>query len=203
MQSIQDKISKRIYGNGGGWAFSHKDFIDLGSIEAIDVSLHRLEQVGKIRRVIRGLYDYPHYSKLLKCNLSPDIFQIAEAIGRKFKWRIQPTGAAALNRLNLSTQIPGRIVFLSDGPSRKYDVMGMKLEFKKTSLKDSSLQYLNSELLVQAIKALGRERIDRNIAEKIREHFNQAERAKILRDTQYVTCWIYEVIKDIFHEGNS
>ncbi len=203
MQSIQNKIAKRICGNGGGWVFSHKDFIDLGSIEAIDVSLHRLEQAGKIRRVIRGLYDYPRYSKLLKCNLSPDIFRVAEAIGRKFKWRIQPTGAAALNRLNLSTQVPGRIVFLSDGPSREYDIMGMKLEFKKTSLKDSSLQYLNSELLVQAIKALGRERIDHDISEKIREYFNQAERAKILRDTQYVTGWIYELIKDIFCEENS
>src|ERR1035438_10354000 len=84
----------------------------------VDSALHRLEKRGEIRRVIRGIYDYPRFSKLLDQHLSPDIDQVARALARKFRWRIQPTGAKALNFLGLSTQVPARAVYLSDGPDR-------------------------------------------------------------------------------------
>ncbi len=61
---------------------------------------------GVIRRVIRGLYDYPAYSKLLKKSLSPDIDQVAHTLARKFGWPIQISGNAALNLVGLSTQVP-------------------------------------------------------------------------------------------------
>jgi len=99
MQSIENKVINRIYGNGRGWAFFKNDFVDLGSANAVDLALHRLLRKGKIRRVIRGVYDYPKYSKLLEQNLSPDIDQVAQALARKFGWKIQISGNAALNVL--------------------------------------------------------------------------------------------------------
>jgi integrase len=71
---------------------------------------------------IRGIYDYPRFSKLLDQSLSPDIDQVARALARKFRWCIQPTGATALNFLGLSTQVPARAVYLSDGPDRVYQI---------------------------------------------------------------------------------
>jgi hypothetical protein len=73
-----------------------------------------LLQNGTIRRVIRGLYDYPRFSTLLDQELSPDTDQAAQALARKFRWRIQPIGAVAQNLLGLSTQVPARIVYLSE-----------------------------------------------------------------------------------------
>jgi hypothetical protein len=58
-QLIEQKILSRIYGNGRGWAFSQADFADLGPRPTIDSTLHRREREGAIRRVIRGIYDYP------------------------------------------------------------------------------------------------------------------------------------------------
>lgn len=200
MQSIEDKIISKIYGKGMGWTFSQKDFIELGSPGAIDISLSRLNNAGKIRRIARGLYDYPAYSKLLECQLSADIFQAAQALARKFNWRIQPTGTAALNKLGLSTQVPGKIIFLSDGPKRSYDIMGTKLEFKKTGLKESKLKYPESEIVVQALKTLEAKRINEDIINKIRKHFSPAERKRILKNTKYITGWIYEIIKKICNE---
>ena len=66
-----------------GWAFSQKDFSRVGSRKAIDIALYRLRKEGEIRRVIRGVYDCPKCSELLKQKLSPDFDQIVNAIARK------------------------------------------------------------------------------------------------------------------------
>lgn len=112
----------RIYGNGRGWAFSQADFADLGSRSAVDSTLHRREKERLIRRVLRGIYDYPRFSTLLEKQIDPDVDKVAHALARKFAWRIQPDGATAQNLLGLSTQVPARVVYLSDGPARTYTV---------------------------------------------------------------------------------
>jgi hypothetical protein len=57
-QSTENKVISRIRGTGMGWEFSPRDFLDLGERPTIDSALHRLVQQGKIRRVIRGVYDF-------------------------------------------------------------------------------------------------------------------------------------------------
>jgi len=99
------------------WRFKFTNLIHPPiSRSAIDITLHRLLKKGTLRRVIRGIYDYPKYSETLKTVLSPDSDQVAQALVRRFGWRIQFTGSTALNILGLSTQVPARIVYLSDGP---------------------------------------------------------------------------------------
>lgn len=203
MQSIEDRIVSRIYGYGRGWVLSQKDFSDLGSRSSIDIALHRLCDKGTIRRVTRGLYDYPKYSELLEQQLSPDLDQAARAIARKFGWRIQPSGPAALNILGLSTQVPAKVVYLSDGPDKKYKIGNTTLAFEKTALKDSGFKLAESSLVVQALKSLGQEQITENTIQKIRSLFTLELRAKILKDTRTTTGWIYDIILKICREDNN
>ena len=93
-------------------------FPNLGPRSSIDSSLYKLEGSNKIRRVLRGIYDYPRFSDFLKKSVSPDLDQVLHALARKFAWRIQPDGATAQNLLGLSTQVPAQIIYLSDGPNR-------------------------------------------------------------------------------------
>jgi hypothetical protein len=122
LQSTEHQLLRRIRGKGMGWVFSQHDFTGLTRRSAIDLALHRLVRKGEIRRVVRGLYDYPRFSALLNQELSPNIDQTAQALARKFGWRIQPGGPTAQNLLGLSTQVPARIVYLSDGPDRSYRI---------------------------------------------------------------------------------
>jgi len=195
--SYKQKVLSRIYGRGRGWAFSKSDFIKDIKADNIDKSLSDLLKEGKIRRIGRGMYDYPKYSELLGQDLGPDIDQVAHAYARKFNWRIQPSGDAALNILGLSTQVPGRYIYLSDGPSRSYQVANITLEFKKSALKEAGFNYAKSGLIVQAIKALGKERITQEIISDIRKVIDSKMYEKILNDTKTATTWIYEVIKQI------
>ncbi len=200
-QSIEDKMVSRIYGNRRGWVFSQADFADLGSRSAIDLALHRREKEGLIRRVIRGIYDYPRYSKALGGPVSPHIDQVAHALARKFAWRIQPDGATAQNLLGLSTQVPARVVYLSDGPDRSYTVGKTKLAFEHTALKEAGFKLPESRLIVQALKAFGENRITPRIISQIRKQFDPALRQRVLLDTKTATGWVYGTIQEIARES--
>ncbi|MEN8177168.1 MAG: DUF6088 family protein [Pseudomonadota bacterium] len=201
-QSVENKIISRIYGRGRGWAFTKTDFVAEFGEANIHQALSSLTKADKIRRVCRGVYDYPRYSELLGRKLSPYLDQVAHALARKFNWRIQPSGDTALNLLGLSTQVPGRWVYLSDGPGREYKVGEHSLVFKKSALKDVGFKYRESGLVVQALKALGREHVDGKVIEGIRRQMESKSCERILRDTRSVTGWIYETIKRICKGGD-
>jgi len=199
-QAIETKIISRIYGMGRGWAFSQADFADLGTRSAIDSALHRREREGVIRRVICGIYDYPRHSKVLKGATRPNIDQVAYALARKFGWPIQPDGATAQNLLGLSTQVPARAVYLSDGPNRSYTVDRTKLAFEHTALKEAGFKLTESRLIVQALKAFGEGRITHKIITQIRERFDSTLRQQILHDTRTATGWVFAAIQEIAKE---
>ena len=199
-QSSENKILNRIRGTGSGWSFSPRDFLDLGERATIDSALHRLTAKGQVRRVIRGIYDYPRYSELLKQQLSPDIDQVARALARKFRWRIQPSGATALNLLGLSAQVPARAVYLSDGPDKSFKVGNTTLAFEHTALKEAGFKLGESGLIVQALKSLGQERITPEVISKIRTWLPTSLRPRILTDTKTATGWVYSVIQQIAQE---
>jgi hypothetical protein len=200
MQSTETKMLNRIYGHGRGWAFSKMDFMDISSDGAIRQTLMRLEDKGTIRRILRGLYDYPQFSDLLKETLGPDLDQAAHALARKFGWRIQPSGNTALNLLGLSTQIPAQAVYLSDGPTKTYSMNKQELTFRKRTLKESGFKHHESELLVQAFKELGRERIDAKLCAKLHKSISNEKWPQIVKDTRSATSWIYDAIRTIAGE---
>lgn len=127
-----------------------------------------------------------------------DIDQVAQALARKFGWSIQVSGNTALNVLGLSTQMPGKYLYLSDGKTIDYQVGKQELSFKKTTLKDIGLKYPESELVVQAIKALDKKQLNENERQIIKDYFDVQMQKLILKDTRFTTSWVYEEIKAIF-----
>lgn len=196
-QSLKDKIIARIYGNGRGWAFTQIDFADIGDRRSIDVALHRLLKEGRIRRIGRGVYDYPGYSEFLKQTLSPDYDQAAQAIARKHGWRIQVSGSTALNLMGLSTQVPGRFIYLSDGPTKEFTVYDHFVEFRHTALKEAGFKHRESSLIVQALRSLGPDGISPEVLDAVRRWLDPALYQAIMKDTMTVTGWINQAIHEI------
>jgi len=195
--SLFNKATRQIYRHGRGWAFSEIDFSHLGSAETINVYLHRLCAKGTIRRVIRGIYDYPRFSKLLGETMCPDLGQVAKALARKFGWRIWPSGPAALNLMGISTQVPGRVVYYSDGPNRTYSVLGNQLAFKHSALKEAAFTHFESAVIVQGLKSLGMHAVTETVIERMRQWLPTEMRKKVLRDTQTVTHWVADAVRRI------
>lgn len=196
--NLYDKVFYFISGHGRGWSFSSADLIHKFSRQEIDNTLSDLVKKEKIRRVSRGIYDYPKYSELLQKELSPDIDQVAQAYARKFNWKIEVSGESALNILGLSTQVVGQYIYLSNGPNKKYSLNDSTLlEFKKSSLKNIGFKHKESSLIVQALRALGKDRVTNQVINTIREQIEPNKFQKILNDTSSATVWIYETIKVI------
>ncbi len=177
--------------------FSAKDFSHIAPRQTIDMALHRLAGDGRIRRIGRGMYDFPEHSKLLNMELAPRSDRVAAAIARKFGWRIQVTGPVALNVLGLSTQVPGRAVFTSSGPSRSYSFGSMTIEFIHRLLKETDFQHDETAVVVAAIRSLGPDGITPAVKAKIRDWLNPAMRRRLARDSAWVSGWIQNAILDI------
>lgn len=202
METLIESCFYFIAGHGRGWAFSSSDLATRYSRQQADDLLSQLTRANRIRRLSRGLYDYPGWSELLQKELSPDMDQVANAYARKFNWRIEVSGETALNLLGLSTQVPANYLYLSDGPSRSYEVMGQMLVFRKSKLKNIGFKYRESTLLVQALMALGKDNITADVIRKIRFAIKPDHYHKILKDTSRSTGWVYETIKQICRGEN-
>jgi hypothetical protein len=194
-QELSAQILARIYGKGRGNVFTAKDFLDLASHETVRQALGRFASGGTIRRILVGVYDYPAFSKMLNAPASPDPDAMAMAIARAHGWTIMPAGDTALNLVGLSTQVPGQWQYYSDGPSKKYDWVGGRLVFKHRTNKETTILSPRTALLVQALKTLGKKRIDSAVLTTLRKHFNAKERARATREARYATSWVYEIIK--------
>ncbi len=190
-------IINSIYGHGRGWVFSPNDFVAITPRSNIRIILHRLTNAGTVRRIMRGLYDYPRKSKYAEGFLSPDPEQVAQALARKFRWRIHPSGETALNFLGLSTQVPAQYLYQSDGPTRTFKWDGGKLSFKHTRRKDLAELSPKSALVVSALKALGKERIDNKVLGTLRRKISINEKKALLKETRFITGWIYDTLLKI------
>ncbi len=195
------QIENRIRSMPEGSVFVTSDFLDLADTPTINKALSRLSSDGMIRRVIRGVYDRPSFSMLLQENSAPDINQTAKAIARNFGWSIVPCGDTALNLLGLSTQVPVIWQYVSDGPYREYTIGNRVLKFKHGANKDVSGLSDKFALIVQALKALGKDNIDDPILEKLASVLGPKERQAFMKDTQHRTAWINRVAKELVALG--
>jgi hypothetical protein len=201
MQSIKNKIINRIYGKGRGWCYTPKSFSDLGSPEAIRITLHRLEKKGAIRRLSRGLYEYPKKHPTIGF-LSPNPDKIAEAISVRDAIRIRPSGAFAANILGLSNQVPAKIVFLTDGSGRRIKIGPREIIFKRTTPRNMA-GAKSSGTLILALKYIGKEQVSQDHIKHFRESLSNHIKMKLKKDSIYAPGWICPIIDEIVKDTNA
>ncbi len=194
--SIDDYILDRFSRKKRGIIFSINNFSDLGKAEAVRVALHRLVKKGLIQRVARGLYVKPQISKLLNKEVMPDLDKVAKAIAKRDKARIIPTGSFALNALGLSTQIPLKIVYYTDGKARKVKIGKHTITFKKTSPKKLSFKGKISKLAILAMSEIGKGKLTENEKSKIIALLKRESIADLKHDLNIAPQWIAEIIND-------
>src|SRR3984885_4054938 len=201
MQPMRDQIVARIERLGEGKAFSAKDFLDIASRGTIDMALGSLTRSGQIRRIRRGLYDMPKVNPALGGTLSPDIDEAARAIARRQRWKIVLDGAWAANLLGLSTQVPSKIIYLTDGPNNEVPIGRRIIYFKHARPKAMAGLEGKFALVVQALRYLGKESVGPREIETLREALTPAEKRKLVKDARFGVDWIYEVAKRIAEDA--
>lgn len=199
MQTIEEKILSRFYGRGRGHVATQKFFLDLGSRDAVDQALSRLAKSGQLRRIARGLYEYPRTSQLLG-ELSPDLEKVAAAMAGRQGIRLQETGAYAANRLRLSEQVPMKVVFLTDGVSKKATVGNQTIELRKASPKRMQLARRISGLVFEALRYIGEKHITEEHIKTLKEVLTLEQKGKVLHDLREAPAWMHTYIRKITEE---
>jgi Family of unknown function (DUF6088) len=194
-ESIESAIFSRIKRWGRGCVVLPAGFLDLGSRQAVGVALHRLAKTKSIRRLSRGVYDYPIEDPVLG-ELSPTIEAITKALSQRDRLRLQPSGAYALNLLGLSEQVPAKIVFLTEGESRTLKVGPMTIQLRRTTPRNMATSGRLSGLIIQAFRSLGKEHVSQTRIEKLKSSIPLKQRKELLKDIALAPAWMHS----IFHE---
>ena len=193
---MADRIMKRIRAKGRGWVFTPRHFVDFGTRGAIDMALSRLAKIGDVRRVGRGLYDYPRKHDKLGA-LSPDPDRLAAALATQSGDSLAPSGAAAANSLGISTQVPAKVSYATSGRSRTKRTGGRSL-----TLRHSRAPVLNdasdsANAVVQALAYLGKEQIDAAVIARFAQRVDDQDMKALLQARLHMSGWMSDVVLKI------
>ena len=194
-------VKNRINTFETGTVFTATDFADIADAKTVHMSLTRLTDENTIRKVTRGIYLKPKFSTLLNEELHARPDDVAHSIARNYGWTIIPSDAAALNVLGLSTQVPAKWQYISNGPYKEYNINGTQISFKHTN-KNTELTQVSykTALVIRALKALGKNNVSESEIRSISEKLSESEINTLVCEAKYSTSWIYEIIKTIGRE---
>lgn len=202
IDSTDSKILRRIQSRKRGWVFTPDSFTDLGTRRAIDLALMRHRDSGLIRQLARGLYDYPKTDPQLG-PLQPATDDIARALAGRDATRLQPSGAYAANLLGLSTQVPMKVVYLTDGRTRTVQVGKRQILLKHTTPRNMATAGKVSGLVIQALRHIGQKNADQQIIKRLDHRLDDAARKQLMKDIRYAPAWIADIIRTLADKKNA
>lgn len=195
-KSVDSQLLGRIISKRRGWVFTPADFLDLGSRTAVGIALMRHARTGTIRQLARGLYDYPIQSPRFG-TIPPSDESIASALKGRDDFRLQASGAHAANVLGLSTQVPVRAVFLTDGRSRKVKLGKREIVLKNASSRQMATAGRVSGTIIQALRWIGKRHVDDRMIASLRRKISDSDKQQLLKDLRYAPAWIAEIMREV------
>jgi hypothetical protein len=200
MQSIEDKIFIKIKKCGRGKGYFASDFVAYGESKSVSKALANLVKKQIIIKLATGIFYYPKIDKKLGLGiLYPSLDAVAEAIAKRDKARIAPTGLYALNRLGLSTQVPANYVFLTDGSPRRVKIgNGKGILLKHTAPKNLAFKSDLAMLITFALKEITQERVTQEHLDRLKYVLQQAPKEHILQDAKLMPAWIKKIILKLY-----
>ena len=191
---IDRAMLARVKARGDGWVFSPTDFIDLGSRDAVDKALSRMAATGTIRRVVRGLYDVPQQHPIVGMT-APSVDKVARALAGKAGMRLQPTGAYAANLLGLSDQVPAKVIFLTDGRSKRVRLGNLDIVLKQTSPRNMATAGRISGLVIQALRYIGKTHVNGDTVKRLDRKLSPDDRKQLSKDLAYAPAWVADIMR--------
>lgn len=197
IQTAKNKIETKILKSSRGELFFADDFKKFGTPENIRLTLFRLENEGLIERLAHGIYIKPKVEPLLG-SIYPNIEEVAKEIAKRDKARIAPTGVMALYLLGLTTQVPLKAVFLTDGSQREIKIGNRTIKFKRTVPKSFAIKDELLHLIVQAFKEIGQHAITEEFLTNMKPSIKKLGEKVVSSQLGYAPVWIQKQINNLY-----
>lgn len=201
MKGIANKIMRRMSAHSSGkWVGTPKDFVDLGSREAVDQALSRLVKSGHLRRVGHGLYDRPRFCSLLNRPAPADIDVAVAALARRDGVRIMPDGLVSANQLGITNAVPAKESYITDGPSRVLEIDGRTIYFKHASPRVMKWAGRPSAPVVQALRWLGPDAAaDKQVLTILNRNLPKDVKLDLIKNSRDLPGWALPIARSITH----
>lgn len=160
------------------------------------MALTRLARKGIIRQLARGLYDYPIDHPSFG-RIPPSADAVAKALAKRDASRLQPTGAYAANILGLSEQVPTRIVFLTDGPSRRVRFGQQEIVLKHTTPRNMATAGRKSGTIIQALRHIGQRNVNDKTLAILKRQLTMQDRTQLLKDLRHAPGWVADIMRKL------
>ncbi len=191
-----NSILKRIRAKHRGWVFTPRQFGHLGTRAAVDQALSRLHRSGYIRRLTRGVYEFPKIHPQIGV-LSPSPEAIAKAIAERTGSRIMISGAKAANLLGLSTQVPAQNLFLTEGPSRKVRIGNQTISLKHVARSKMIGAGTEAGIVIQAVRSLGQKGVNEIPVQALAKRLPRPVKAAVKRLAPAAPAWSHPILTQI------
>lgn len=198
MSSIPKRIMQRVRGYGrDGRVYTPRDFLDLGSRAAVDQTLSRLAVSGQLRRLGRGLYDYPRVNHVLDRPVPPRVDAVAAAVaGRRAK--IMPDGISSANALGLTNAVPAKASFITDGYTGTVRVGGRTVYLKRAPSKLLLWLGRPGGPVVQALGWLGSAAAhDPRVVAILRTRLPNDVKSDLRSGIGHAPSWVQDVLRQV------
>ena len=192
-QSIKELVKEQILSEEAGTIMFAQNFIEIADNEQVRLALSRLAKEKFLIRVGPGMYVHPKNDRLIG-PVRPGLEQIAEAVAKRDQLTIKPTGAYALNRLGLSTQVPTKLVYLTNGESRKIRVGKNTISFKKTTSKRMAYKGFFTPLVIEAMQELGSKSLTPELKKQLQEFVTKDDPQQVKVNATLAPVWIGEIL---------
>ena len=120
---------------------------------------------------------------------------VAKALVSRDAVRLQPAGAYAANVLGLSDQVPMKIVFLTDGTSRRVKLGQREIILKHTTPRNVATAGRKSGTVIQALRHLGQRHVDDKVLAILRRQLDDTDKAQLLKDRKHAPAWVANILQ--------
>lgn len=205
--SVEKLVLARMEERGRGSVFTPKDFGDLGGRSAVAVALHRLVKKEVVRNIGNGFYHYPVVDPVYgEYTFSTEA--VMKAVERRDGVRIRETHARAANITGISTQVPMRIAYQTDGRSRTIRMKptspggrGYEIVLRRTSRRYMQARTEVGYLVIQGLRDHGRKHFGKEEYAELLRRLPPTGKEDLKKDLDIAPVWIADVMRRLIAEA--
>lgn len=192
-ESINRQIDAKVKRSKPGQIFLPSDFKDLGTSTAIRKALSRLVEQKILIRMGQGIYVTAVHDNVFG-KVLPSMEEIAAALAKKEHVKIMPTGQFALNKIGLSTQVPMKMVFLTNGTKKNINIGSSSIVFQPTTTKKLAMVGSITSLLFLGLEELDLNQLSESEIEKIISLLKKEDAKKLKHDLKLAPSKISDFV---------
>ncbi|MCC6977603.1 MAG: hypothetical protein IT343_04740 [Candidatus Melainabacteria bacterium] len=182
-------VREAILATPEGKPFPAKDLLQFGTRAAVDQVLYRMAKDNEIFRIARGIYARPKWNKYVNAPVMPEPIEVAELVAKTRGAKIGPTGAEAVHKLGLSTQMPTQPVYATTGRTCEVKVGKNTIRFRHVAPRKMQFAGTPVGVAIAALRYLGKKQVTLHVIAKLEQVLTKEDFQTLRHATTALPGW--------------